>query len=199
MKWINFFANYNITYYVYKINKEDSILIYSSCKNINKSIVIIHGSIYITKNFTNQKKLILAILSKNDIFSLKSKSKKFYYKLIALEETYFISFNLVDLKKFKSNDCFLFNIIISYENTLSKYEIMNEILSQKYAHNRVTQLILFLCLEFGIISKKKIYIPFKLSQKKLAIISNTSTVAINKNIKYYNKKSIYIQNIFNLN
>nr|YP_009392773.1 global nitrogen transcriptional regulator [Bostrychia tenella]ARW61335.1 global nitrogen transcriptional regulator [Bostrychia tenella] len=207
MKWINFFANYSIPYYIYKIEKEDSILLNNSYKNVNKSIIIIHGSIYIIKIFINQEILPVAILGKNNIFTLKEKNVnyKFYYKLIALETTYLISFSLNNLK---NNYALLLNIIKSYNNTLEKYEVMNEIISQKYAKNRTVQLILFLCLEFGIVNKKEVYLPFKLSQRSLAIMSHTNKTTINKiikytwkkiNIKYSNKKNVYIQNIFSVN
>ena len=66
---------------------------------------------------------------------------------------------------------------------------------------------MLLFFQFGIVSKKQIYLPFKFSQKNLALISNTSQGTISKiikkiisesTLKYCSKQSIYIQNLFNL-
>lgn len=208
MKWINLFTKNSIKYCIYKLNKEDWIWI----KNVytNNSLIILYGSIYITKTFTNQEIIPLAILNKDNIFTPQETNinYKFYYKLIALETTYLISFNITSLKNIRNENYFISNIIKSYKITLSKYESMNEILNQKNAKNRITQLILFLCLEFGTINKKQIYIPFKLSQKSLANMSNTNKNTVNKIIKcicdniyvkYLKRKKIYIHNIFNIN
>lgn len=210
MQWIKFFKNYNIPYYVYKLNKEDYILIYNHYPNTNKSIIILHGSIYVIKIFTNKETMPLAILNKNNIFTLEEKNinYKFYYKLVALEQTYIVSFQLTHFTKIKKNYYLLLKIIKSYNNTLTKYEIMNEILNQKYAKNKIIHLILFLCLEYGIIHKKQIYIPFRVSQRNLAVMTGTNKATINKvmkyickniPIKYSSKKNLYIKNIFRVN
>nr|YP_009397530.1 global nitrogen transcriptional regulator [Dasyclonium flaccidum]ARW66716.1 global nitrogen transcriptional regulator [Dasyclonium flaccidum] len=211
MKWINFFTDYNIPYYVYKLNKEDAIIINNCRKNKDTSIIILYGSIYITKIFKENTIIPLVILNHNSIFHLKKKNirTKFYYKITALEQSYIISFRLSHINnRRKINRKITLGIINSYQITLNKYEVMNEIINQKYIKNKVVQLILLLCLDFGIINNTKVHIPFKISQKHLATMIGNNTNNINRVIQYLyqekflqysNKKRICILNIFNNN
>lgn len=69
---------------------------------------------------------------------------------------------------------------------------MNEILSQKYAKNRITQLILFLCLEFGIISKKaNLYTLLKFINFSHNEATRTKTLSIKLLNIYYMPKYKY--------
>lgn len=212
MKWINFFSNDNISYYTYKLNTEDSIIIHNSQFTKNQAIIILCGSIYIVKTFVNKETLPLVILKKNNILNFNSLKTKFkyYYKLTALEKTYILSFKIPydsQNKKKISYNLFI-SMMDSYNKTISQYEKMNEVMSHKYAKNRIIQLILLLCTEFGIVTKKQIQIPFKISQKSLATLSHTQKNNVNKTIKYLyhntpikysNKKNIYIKNIYYIN
>lgn len=192
MKWINAFSSSQIKYYIYKLNKGDSI-IYSYNSDYNKSLIILNGIIYIIKIFTNQEIIPIAILNTNNIIYLNSlhTTKQNYYKLIAFEKTYIISFNINQLK-YQSNTYKLLtsNIIKSYELTLKRYELMNTILMQKNIQNRLIQIILFLSLEFGIVYQQKIIIPFTLSQKNLANITGSNKITINRIIHKLSKQMI---------
>lgn len=192
MKWINAFSSSQIKYYIYKLNKGDSI-IYSYNSDYNKSLIILNGIIYIIKIFTNQEIIPIAILNTNNIIYLHSlhTTKQNYYKLIAFEKTYIISFNINQLK-YQSNTYKLLtsNIIKSYELTLKRYELMNTILMQKNIQNRLIQIILFLSLEFGIVYQQKIIIPFTLSQKNLANITGSNKITINRIIHKLSKQMI---------
>nr|YP_009396895.1 global nitrogen transcriptional regulator [Ophidocladus simpliciusculus]ARW66081.1 global nitrogen transcriptional regulator [Ophidocladus simpliciusculus] len=209
MKWITFLVNCNIKYYIYKLYKEDSIIIENNNHNA-KTLVILCGSTYLIKYFANAEFLPIAILSKDNIFNIitSSSNQKFYYKLTAIEKTYIIAFPQCALnKKQKSHVNFLENIVKSYYKTLKKYEIMNEIINQKYLKNRTIQLLLSILLEFGIVKQNNIHIPFKVSNKNLAIMTGTNKTTISKimkeiyknlNIKYSSKKIMNIKNIFNI-
>nr|YP_009397936.1 global nitrogen transcriptional regulator [Sonderella linearis]ARW67122.1 global nitrogen transcriptional regulator [Sonderella linearis] len=211
MKWINFFVNQNIPHYIYKLNKNDIIIINRINSYTEKSIIILYGSLYIINTFTNQEELPLTILNKNNIFDINNLNTNYrsYYQLIALEKTYIISFQFNHIKNIKEMDKYhLINIINSYQKTINKYETMNKILSHKYIKNRLIQLILFLFLEFGNIHGKQIYIPFKISQKNLAIITGTNKTTINKVMKYISKtlfinyaikNTIHINDIYKIN
>nr|QCI05746.1 global nitrogen transcriptional regulator [Cryptopleura ramosa] len=182
MKWINEFSNSQIPYYIYKLNKGDTI-IYNCNSDYNKSLVILNGIIYLIKIFTNQEIIPLAILNTNHIINLNPFriNQQNYYKIIALEKTYIISFNINKLK-YNSNTykSLILNIMLSYELTIKQYEIMNCILMQKHIKDRLIQLILFLSLNFGIIHQKQIIIPFQLSQKNLGTIVGSNKITINK-------------------
>nr|YP_009398779.1 global nitrogen transcriptional regulator [Kuetzingia canaliculata]ARW67965.1 global nitrogen transcriptional regulator [Kuetzingia canaliculata] len=208
MKWINFLIGQNIPYYIYKLHKEDTIIVNYYVSQINKIILIIDGSIYCVKVFPNKELLPIALLKKNNLFRIEqSKTKQqFYYQLKALKKTYIITFNLNDIYK-KTSNSFLIDILYSYDDTLKQYEIMNEIMSQKYIKNRIFQIILLLCLQFGKVNQNKIYLTFKISYRELAILSGTNKTTVSrilkkmnrdKLIEYYKKNKIYICNIFKI-
>nr|YP_009332625.1 global nitrogen transcriptional regulator [Membranoptera weeksiae]AHZ94639.1 global nitrogen transcriptional regulator [Membranoptera weeksiae] len=208
MKWINSFSNSHIPYYIYKLNKGDKIL-YNPNKIYNRSIIILHGVIYLFKIFQNKEIFPLAILKTNNIIDLEySYETQYYYTIIALDQAYLMSFSLLNIKnKIYIKKQILFNIIYGQKLTLKQYELMNQILRHKYIKYRILQLILLLSLEFGIIHKNKIIIPFSLSQKNISIIIGSNKITINQImnylskktiIKYSTKKIIHIENIVNL-
>lgn len=206
MKWLSYFSKSKIPYYIYKIKKNDLMIINNNLQ-INQSIIILYGTIFLCKNFNNKKNFPVAIVSTNNIIYLKSfkNNTQYYYKLIALDNSYVLSFSFNYLiKNTKTNKQLFSQIIHAYENTLIRYEMINHILVHKYIKSRIIQLILILCLEFGIINNKKIIIPFSLSQKNLANIIKSNKITVNKIIsylikqniiKYSSQKRIYLQNI----
>lgn len=202
MKWINSLNTCKVPYYIYKLNKNDSTIICNEYQHENQFIIVLHGSIYILKNFGNKQVIPIVILNKNSIFSTNYLNSQFYYQFIALEKTYLIIMNNTTIKQL--NGQLMFSIIQSYQKTLGAYEIMNEAINQKYAKNKVIQVILLMFFQFGIINKEQIQLPFKISQTELAIITGTNRATLNKiikeisNIKYSRKKSMQINNIFNL-
>nr|QCI09053.1 global nitrogen transcriptional regulator [Inkyuleea mariana] len=211
MKWIHHLSNSKTPFYIYRLNKGDAI-IQKSYNNDNKSIIILHGIVHLIQIFTNKEIISLAILNRDHIINIrpeKIEHKYYYYKIVAIEDTYLISF-IFDELLYKNNNStkLLINIIKGYELTLHRYKQMNHILVHKHIKQRVTQLILFLCEEFGIIYKQKIIIPFKISQITIGTITGSNKVTINKIVRYlynemfiqyYGKKIIYITNPFLLN
>nr|YP_009398562.1 global nitrogen transcriptional regulator [Lophocladia kuetzingii]ARW67748.1 global nitrogen transcriptional regulator [Lophocladia kuetzingii] len=207
MKWINFLIDSNIQYYIYKLDLEDAIILNKNNSNKNKLFTVLNGSILVTKIFYNNEIIPIAILNNNNIFTIKNLSDRYYYQIKALEKTYIITFTLQKIFTKKNRTNLLVHIIENYQKTIHHYEVMNEIINQKYAKLRILQLIFILCLEFGRIEQKKIFLPMKLSYHNLAIISGTNKTTVskiiremhkNKVIKYSNKYKIYINNIFNI-
>nr|ARW68800.1 global nitrogen transcriptional regulator [Palisada sp.] len=205
MKWIKFLNNCKIPYYVYKLNKNDSIIICDQYCSKHQIIIILHGSIYIMKIFANKNLIPIVILNKNSIFSTSNINSQFYYQLIALEKTYVLTIKLKT--KHKLSNQLMLNILEGYQKTLNSHQIMTEAINQKYKKDRVLYIILILFFQFGTINNKQVRLPFKISQKNLAQITGTSKETINKitrevnqkfNISYCKKKSIQIDNIFNL-
>nr|WGH12977.1 Global nitrogen transcriptional regulator [Echinothamnion sp.] len=208
MKWMKFLAHNKIPYYIYKLKQEDFIIL-NNIKNRNNNIIIIlSGCIFVTKVFPNNELLPITILDRNHIFIKDSKELKLYYKLIALETTYILTFNSSILNNNKISTLLGISIINAYKKTLEKYEAINNIMGQKNTKNRILQLILNICLQFGKVKNQQILIPFQLSNTNIAILTGTSKNTVNKImksiynksiIKELNKKVIIVDNILNLN
>nr|QCI06368.1 global nitrogen transcriptional regulator [Dictyurus purpurascens] len=192
MKWLNYFSNANIPYYIYKLSKNDSLILNSKL-NKDQSFIILNGIIFIIKIFKNKQIFPVIILNKNSIVNLQYNhiNSNYYYKLVALKKAYILSFSYKNLKSTKKiNTEMLYDIISGYHMTLKKYELINNILVHKLAKNRIIKLILFLSLEFGNIYNKEIIIPFSLSQEKLALITKSNKITVNKLINHLNKEKI---------
>nr|QVY58151.1 global nitrogen transcriptional regulator [Eucheuma denticulatum] len=193
MTWINHFVNSKIPFYTYKLNKDDSIIYKQTIKN-NKPLIVLHGIVYVLKIFTNQEIITLAILESGNIIYNPIPNENCYYQIIALKETFLISFSWKDLinnnKYIEST--FTTNFIKSYGETIQKYEAMNNILAHKYVKNRVIQLILLLLRDISIINKEDITISYYISQITISLITGSTKATINKIMKELMKdKSIY--------
>nr|QOS04528.1 global nitrogen transcriptional regulator [Sarcopeltis skottsbergii] len=193
MKWINYFIIYKIPFYIYKLNKGDSI-IYINHKKQCTSIIVTYGILHLLKIFTNKEIITIGILSKENIIHSLAEQKNCYYQLIAIEESFLISFKWSDLivsyNSYNNNYLFI-SIIDAYQNTLNKYEMMNQILIHKYTKNRIIQLILFLCKEFGFIQQDYVILPFQFSQITMSIITAGNRSTVNKVMnKLYRQNAI---------
>ena len=187
MTWIKFLLGNHIKYHLYKIKKEDSIII----KKINdpQIIIILSGTSYIAEKFTNNEISPIAILKTNNTFTINNSNRAIYYKIIPLETTYILNVepNKIINRKF---------YMLIYKNKSKNYivennKIINTIIKQKNISNRIIQLILTLCLNCGHIRGKNIYIPFSLSNKDIAILTGTSENSVTKIInKLYKSKVI---------
>lgn len=204
-QWLHYFSDSRIQFYIYKLNKGDSIN--HVLNNIqHKYLLVLYGSLYTIKIFNNKTTIAINILDKGDIIQAKKPTKYYHHALIAITTTFLLSFILEDTTKEKYINLLLFNKIIqSYNKTLSKYEIMNSILVHKSTRNRIIQLILTLSKQFAVINNKQITIPFYISQATISNIigSNRNTVnhIINnlrrvQIIAYSNKKYICIVDPF---
>lgn len=200
MQWIKFLSSNKTPGYVYKLSKFDYLLIKNSNDNHNKTIIVLYGITCIVKSFSNKEIVPISILSKNNIFTNNNEDREVYYKVIALELTYIITFNtIVKTEKLDTSRYYI--------KTLEKYEYMNQIISERKAKKRIFQLILFICLEFGKIEKNFITIPFKLSQKYIAIMTGLSKHTVSKTISNLREADIIkkdqrtfnVKNILNIN
>nr|QCI08289.1 global nitrogen transcriptional regulator [Pterothamnion crispum] len=192
MTWINLFSTAKIPFYIYKLQPGDS-LINISGNDQNQSMLVLHGIMYMLQVFTNNETLPIAILHSNSIIDIHKTlfNNKSYYKIIAVEETYIISFKQKDLiHKHKKTKNTLVHLLYSYKLTLYNNEIMRQILAHKYIKSRIIQLILFLSIEFGIIENKTTRIPFIIRKTDIAIITGTNLITTNKIINQLKKKKI---------
>nr|YP_010902764.1 global nitrogen transcriptional regulator [Hypnea nidulans]WCH54619.1 global nitrogen transcriptional regulator [Hypnea nidulans] len=188
MKWLNYFLNFNIPFYIYKLNINDSI-IFSKNTNSNQPMIILYGIVYIIKNFHNNKKTTLAILGAENILYINSiKDENCYYRMIAINKSFLISFqwkNLINTNTNLNNTIFK-EFIKMYTKTNTKYEMMNTIMSHKYVKNRVIQLLLLYALDFGNINKQEIKIPHYISQYTIGKISGTTRTTTNRILRHLN-------------
>ena len=182
MQWIHYFSIYKIPFYIYKINRGESIT-YTLGSHKHKYIIILHGIACIIKVFNNGETIGLGILNGQDVVNITEGKKNLRYNHVvtALKTTFLMIFELKNITHhIDARDNFLTNIIQSYNSTLYKYEMMNHILSHKSCKNRIIQLILFLSKEFAIIEKNHIIIPFSINQATLSIIIGCNKASINK-------------------
>lgn len=192
MKWINYFSASTIPFSVYKIAKGDSIL-YHPNQSKSKSLLIIDGLVYLLKIFTNNEILSVALLNKNHIINIMKtyNNNYFYYKAVAIKDTFCICFVWEELKNnFKCNNYLLIELIESYQKTIYQYEIINNIIAHRYIKNRIVQLILFLSTEFGIVNKQNIIIPLEISQTTIGIIIGSNRITVNQILQQLYKQNI---------
>nr|YP_010196860.1 global nitrogen transcriptional regulator [Gracilaria cliftonii]UAD84664.1 global nitrogen transcriptional regulator [Gracilaria cliftonii] len=185
-KWIQLFFESKIPFCIHKLYKGDALIFkfYTNCKPL---IIVFYGTVYIMKVFTNGESIFLAILTGNSLidFSVNSfDSDYIYYKVVALENTYFIKFCWLDyITHFKYLST-LVKLLDLFRYTLQQYENSSYILSHKSTRYRVIQLLLFLCREFGILNNNYIIIPFEISQKTISYITGSNPITVNKVIRY---------------
>lgn len=209
MKWLNKLEDYNLSFKVKIIYKNDCII---ADKNLDehKILVILDGFMQKIKTFTNGETITLKLLYSTDVFTntyieIRSPCLKtnYYYKFKALTDTIIIVLNRKELdKKTKKHysKSFLLHEIYHYENN----DIL-KILAHQNIAKRIIQLLLILTQHFGKVRKDKIYIPFNLSQNNIANIVGSQRVTVNRimnkfkpNILYYDDKQIIIFNIIQL-
>ena len=193
---------------MYKLNRNDSIIIYEKYWPKNNLLIVLYGTLYAMKIFKNKKKISTIILNRNKVFKAHLDHSDSYYKLIALEKSYITNINIDNVQiKVPVSKKLLENVINSYKETIKIYETLNRIIQERQTSKRIIQNIFFILLHFGLIKNKQIYLPFKLSQKNLSFISQTSPGRTSKVIKKINQQcqikhptkiSIEIKNLLNL-
>lgn len=187
MKWIILFAKNKIPYYIYKLSAEDKIIL-NSTNNQKKAIIVIDGIVIVTKIFHNKTKLPLAILEKNSLFINQDNKKRFYYEVKAMSNSYILIMHkkIFEQKKIRNNT----SIIQTHYQTIDKYEETIMMVNEKSSKKRIILLILLVFIKFGYIHRNKVIISFILSEKNIAVITNTSISAVNKTINNLDKINI---------
>nr|YP_010904158.1 global nitrogen transcriptional regulator [Caulacanthus ustulatus]WCH57409.1 global nitrogen transcriptional regulator [Caulacanthus ustulatus] len=189
MRWIKEFLKLEVPFCTYKLKQGDSIIYVDN----NKSFIVLHGIVYISKTFTNEETITLGILEVGNIINNPISSTNYYYKIYAIVDTFLLSFQwaqLINYNNYLSKQLF-FKLIELNELTKKKYEIMNTILCHKDIKSRVSQLILVLLSDIGIIHKTTITIPCYISQNIISDITGSTRSRINKILKsFYNTKII---------
>ncbi len=209
MKWLNKLENYNLSFKVKIIYKNDCIIADRQSTE-HKILFILDGFMQKVKIFTNGEMITLKLLYNTDIFTnikpeIKSPYSKtnYYYQFKALTDTIIIVLNKKELDKQTKKDYFKPSLL--HEIYYDENDDILKILAHQNITKRIIQLLLILIQHFGRIRKNKICIPFNLSQNNIANIIGSQRVTVNRimnkfkpNIIYYDDKQIIIFNIIHL-
>lgn len=203
--WIHLFIESKIPFCAYKLGKGDSIIL-KKYGEYSLNAIILYGAVYTMKTFTNDESLLLAVLSAENIINSAidySDSEYAYIEVIALQQTYFLSFSWTDFICQPSNSSVLSIELVSlFQNTLKQYQVSSCIMAHKYVRNRIIQLLLFICQEFGSINNIYIAIPFEMSYSIIGHIAGANQVTVGRVmnhliekflVKYTSKRKLVIQ------
>lgn len=194
MNWIIFFTKNRISYYVYKLNQGDSIILHK--RKYSNTFIVLTGIISLVRVFCNREILPLAVLSNNDIIT-NHKNKRINCRITALKTTYIIKvMNKKNVETFYEK-----RIIEYYEDTINRCEEIINLMNQQNKRRRILVFILLIFLRFGKIKQYSILIPFKLTKNCIAIMTATGINTVSKVVKkkYIDEKgkikSISIKNL----
>nr|YP_009732247.1 global nitrogen transcriptional regulator [Gracilaria spinulosa]QHS70716.1 global nitrogen transcriptional regulator [Gracilaria spinulosa] len=193
-KWNQLFFESEIPFYIYKLNKGDSLIFKYQIK-YKPLIIIFYGTVYVMKIFTNSESIFIAILTNKSVIDFNCLDSNYvYYKVVALENTYFIKFFCLD---YSANYQYLLTsikLLDLFRYTLKQYESSLYILMHKSIRYRVVQLLLLLCRDFGVLNKNYVFIPFELSQKTISYITGSNPITVNK-VMHFLIKRLFIKYI----
>nr|YP_010198083.1 global nitrogen transcriptional regulator [Gracilaria multipartita]UAD86499.1 global nitrogen transcriptional regulator [Gracilaria multipartita] len=189
-KWKQLFFESKIPFYIYKLNKGDS-LIFKYQTKYKSLIIVFYGTVYIMKIFTNSESIFLAILKNKSIIDFNFFDSNYvYYKVVALENTYFIKFFWLDYIVHCQYLSDSIKLIDLFRNTVKQYESSSYVLMHKSIRYRIVQLLLLLCKDFGVLNNNNHYvlIPFELSQKTISYIIGSNLISVNKVMNFLIKR-----------
>lgn len=205
MRWIKQLENYNISFHIHILQKQDSIFINKKAQNSN-IIYILNGFIKLLQVFTNNEKICIELIYKNQIISSdifnNTNQHSYYYLLVAITTTTIVTIPLKEFNKKAKRDAKIFQLL----KLQSKKNDMISILSHKNTKKRIIQLIIILIRKFGCMKKNNIVIPFRPTHQMIAAIVGSQRVTVNKIMKNlkregminYSNNSITIYRIIRL-
>nr|YP_010198287.1 global nitrogen transcriptional regulator [Gracilaria ornata]UAD86703.1 global nitrogen transcriptional regulator [Gracilaria ornata] len=187
-KWKQLFFESEIPFYIYKLNKGDS-LVFKYQTKYKPLIIVFYGTVYIMKIFTNSESIFLAILTNKSIIDFNFfDSNYIYYKVVALENTYFIKLFWLDYIAHCHYLSTSIKFLDLFRYTLRQYESSSYVLMHKSIRYRVVQLLLLLCKDFGVLNNNYVLIPFELSQKTISYITGSNPITVNKVVNFLIKR-----------
>nr|YP_009510729.1 global nitrogen transcriptional regulator [Gracilaria ferox]AXI96402.1 global nitrogen transcriptional regulator [Gracilaria ferox] len=183
-KWEQLFFESEIPFYTYKLNKGDALILnyQAKCKPFT---IICYGTVYLMKIFTNSESIFISILTYKSIIDFNFfDSNYIYYKVVALENTYFMKFFWLDYIAHCQYLSTSIKLLDLFRYTLRQYESSSSILIHKSIKYRVVQLLLLLCKDFGVLNNNYVLIPFELSQKTISYITGSNQTTVNKVVNF---------------
>lgn len=211
MKWIENLEQYNISFNMHVLQKNDSIIISQILyEHEAQTIYIVDGLIQILKIFTNGETICTELLYKhnfcNKVEFHHNKKINYHYKAIATKKTIIITIPTKKLITYinQSNRIYQWHPFLIHKHNNN----IVEILSHRNTKKRLIQVLLILAKQFGKLIKhsNSIIIPFCLSHYTLGTITGSQRVTINRimsklkkeHIINYNKQQIIIYDIIKL-
>ena len=192
MRWLINLENHNISFRIYILQKNDSIIIKNKIKN-DRIFYILDGFIQKSQIFTNNEIICLTLLYNDNIFTSqlsnfkqKSHHLNYHYKFIAMKRTIILVINQQEFIKKTKHNYKLFNSWI--HNYFNNHKEILQIIIHRNTKKRLTQLLLILIKHFGIFKKHKIIIPFKLSHYNISTIIGSQRITVNKIMNDLKKK-----------
>lgn len=205
MKWLKKLKDWNISFQVHELQKEDFIVLQPASGKQN-AIYILDGVAQLMQVFTNKEKICIKLLLNNQVAINYGALNQSNYcnTVLAITKTKIITAAHQEIwdKLAKDTDKFAQNV--SYIPN-EQYEITN-ILSHRNTKKRIVQLLIILIKQFGEITGRKITIPFNLSHQAIADITGSQRITVNKIMSKlksrciinYGNKSIIIHNLAEL-
>lgn len=178
--------------FIYKLNMRDS-LIYTSNSDYQRNILIMQGAVLVLKIFTNREIIPMSILNDHSIIFIKNYSfdiENYYYKAVALKETYMISLKMDDI----SSQIIHRYFIKAFYNTIRKQILIAQILLHKEANNRTLQIIIYLSEYFGYLKNNDIIVDLQINYNLLALMTATNTKNMRKIINKLKNRIIIKSN-----
>lgn len=205
MKWLKKLKDWNISFQVHELQKEDFIVLQTASGKQN-AIYILDGVAQLMQVFTNKEKICIKLLLNNQVAINYGALNQSNYcnTVLAITKTKIITAAHQEIwdKLAKDTDKFAQNV--SYIPN-EQYEITN-ILSHRNTKKRIVHLLIILIKQFGEITGRKITIPFNLSHQTIADITGSQRITVNKIMSKlksrciinYGNKSIIIHNLAEL-
>jgi len=210
MKWLVDLENFNISFNIKILQKNDYILANEERKNY-KRVYILDGFIQKLQIFTNGEVTCLQLLYNNDQFNnIKACNKKqkkiinYYHQFKALKTSALIIIQEKEwVNKLQTHKQFTSKCNYIQSNT--NQDILS-ILSHKNIKKRLIQLLLILAEKFGVLANETIFIPINISHYTIAIIIGSQRITVNRimnklkreRLIYYDDRQITIFNIIKL-
>ena len=199
MKWLINLENYNISFNINILKKNDYILVNQETKK-TKIIYILDGFIQNIQIFTNNEIVCLNLLYSHNLIPTTQplikktdKQTNHYYKFIALTRTIILIIDKKEfLQKMQPNNQLFQELTHKHLNYNKE---MISILSHRNTKKRLIQLLLILIKHFGVFTEYKILIPFNLSHYRIATIIGSQRITVNKIMNELKKNKSYYTTI----
>lgn len=206
MEWLKKLENYNVSFYIHTLHKEDSILIKSANEN-SQTIYVLDGFSQLLQIFTNNEKICIGLLRKSQMITSGKnyvKNNAYHMILTAITETKVITIPSKELNRKLAKNTGLFSSQL-FHDCNRKHEIIS-ILSHKNTRKRIVQLLIVLIKQLGEIKGHEITLPLHLSHQTIADITGSQRITVNRvmsslkqnRIISYSSKSITIRRITKL-
>lgn len=207
MEWLKKLEDYNISFHIHLLEKEDFIIIKKEYEE-KRIMYILDGLAQLMKVFSNNEKVCVELLQNCQItttYHSSSRRNNHYNILTAITVTKIITVSAQEIKTIQATDKtsrFTGNVVRQH----NKNNEITSILSHRNTQKRIVQLLIILAKKFGRVKGSVIAIPFHLSHQTIADITGSqrgtvgkimSKLKKNKNIGY-GSKSIMIRNLKHL-